>query len=374
MPTTVAPTREQQQIVKVARRLLRRDYPLDRVRELMASADGSTPADWARVTELGWVGLATDEELGGAGYGNAERALLFEELGAALFPAPLLATGVLAVDVLGALSSTPPRDALLATLLDGSSRATLVAMGDLLSGSSPVGDRRAVVAADGFTLSGDGGLVLDGAGADTLIVVAEVTGQDGPGLFAVDGGGPGVTREAITLIDETRRVARVSFSAAPAERVDAGDEALDALRTTLDRARVALAAELVGAAQHCLDATVDYLQQRRQFGVPIGSFQALKHRCADMAMAVEEARQAVYLAADAIDEDDPAAATASAAGKLAAGEAFLHVAGETIQLHGGIGFTWDHEAHLYYKRAWVGSQLLGDGPALRDEIAEGLGL
>ena len=179
----------------------------------------------------------------------------------------------------------------------------------------------------------------------------------------------------MSLIDETRKVARIELNAAPGERIDDGHTTAIALRTVLDRALVALAAEMVGGAQRCLDMTVEYAKVRKQFGVPIGSFQAIKHRCADMSIAIDAARQVVLMAADTIDSDaGDDTASAAAAAKLAATEAFLQVSAEAIQLHGGIGFTADHDAQLFYKRAWVSASLLGDQAAMRRRLVTELDL
>ena len=375
MPTTVALSREQQQIVKTARKMLARECPMHRVRTLMASRDGFEPADHELVSEAGWLGIASGDEHGGAGYGVVERCLLFEEMGASLLPAPVLSSGVLAVDALSIVAVDGPlRQELLADAIAGRRRATLVAGGDLLAGDDPAGSVWVQVDDDRHALSGDGGLTIDGGSADVLLVAARLPYGE-LGLFVVDPLGPGVQRTPVSLIDETRKVARIELNAAPGERIDDGHTTAIALRTVLDRALVALAAEMVGGAQRCLDMTVEYAKVRKQFGVPIGSFQAIKHRCADMSIAIDAARQVVLMAADTIDSDaGDDTASAAAAAKLAATEAFLQVSAEAIQLHGGIGFTADHDAQLFYKRAWVSASLLGDQAAMRRRLVTELDL
>jgi alkylation response protein AidB-like acyl-CoA dehydrogenase len=223
-------------------------------------------------------------------------------------------------------------------------------------------------------LTGPGGLAADAHGADLLVVAAAVDGATG--LFAVDGDAAGVSCAAVQLMDETRRFARVSLHGAPARRLDAdGGDAGPALAHALLRATVALAAEMVGASQRCLDMCVQYAKERRQFGVPIGSFQVVKHRCAILAVEVDAAREGVLLAAEVLTAGDPADAERVAGlAKSAAGDTFRRAVVDAVQLHGGIGYTDEHDAHLFFKRARVDGLVLGSADDHRHRMAEHLGV
>jgi alkylation response protein AidB-like acyl-CoA dehydrogenase len=365
MSTTVILTPDQDEIRSVARRFLEDHYSSEQLRARLAQEPGASR--WSEIVELGWAGIALEEERGGAGYGFVERCLLLEEMGRVLLPEPFLSSAVLAADALAA-AGTDAADELLAAIVAGSARATLVAAGDLLGGA----DAAAGIAARGegeeASLSGPGGLVIDGLEAGVL-VVAGAAPDGGTGLFSVEGDGPGVARTPVALVDATRRVAEVSFDNAPARRLDAGG-AGELLARVLDRGAISLSAEMVGGAQRCLDLTLQYMQERKQFGVFIGTFQALKHRLADAYVEVESARELVYLAADVVQGGDAASVPlAAAAAKAAASDCYVKVAGEAIQLHGGIGFTAEHDVHLFYKRALVSAQALGTAPGHRERLA-----
>jgi alkylation response protein AidB-like acyl-CoA dehydrogenase len=248
-----------------------------------------------------------------------------------------------------------------------------VAAGDLLSGPTPAGDVVAMTTNGSYALSGTGGLTLDPQTAGVLIVAA--TTDDGTvGLFSVHPSVDGVCCRDVRLTDQTRRVGMVDFTGARAERLDPGSGTVKAVSDTLQRGAVSLAAEMIGGAQKCLDMTLAYVKERYQFGSPIGRFQAIKHRCADLALSVDTAREAVHLAAEVMDRRQDSASTVVAAAKMKATEAYLQATSETIQLHGGIGFTWEHDAHLYYKRALVSAQMLGTAPDHRSRLADELGI
>jgi acyl-CoA dehydrogenase len=219
----------------------------------------------------------------------------------------------------------------------------------------------------GWRLSGEQAHVLDGAAADTVLVLAGT--PTGPGLFAVDGAAAGLTREPQSVLDLTRRQARLRYDGVPARPVGEAGQAGAAVAGARDVAAVVLAAEAVGGAQRLLDMSVEYAKTRLQFGRAIGSFQAVKHRCADMLVDVSHARSAAYHAAWAHDAgtDDPRVAADLAT--VVTAEAYLHVAKSTVQVHGGIGFTWEHPTHLYYKRAVGDAALLGGRAAAADRLA-----
>jgi alkylation response protein AidB-like acyl-CoA dehydrogenase len=223
---------------------------------------------------------------------------------------------------------------------------------------------------EAFKLSGQKCYVLDGHVADEVLVAARV--DDALGLFRVAGNAPGLTRETLPPLDPTRKLAALRFANTPATRISSGDVS-EALDRALIRAIVALTAEQLGGAQRILEMATDYAKTRIQFGRPIGSFQAIKHQCADILVEVEFARSAVYNAAFADEEDPHASATAARMAKSYCSEAYLHAASQNIQIHGGMGFTWEHSAHLYYKRAKSSEILFGSPSSHREKMASALG-
>jgi alkylation response protein AidB-like acyl-CoA dehydrogenase len=322
------------------------------VRHAMAGEPGWDATVWRRLSgELGLPGLMLPEHLGGAGLTLVELATVFEETGAALLCAPFFATAALAVPLLQALGD----DALsehASAIAAGTRTATVVRPGD----DAPLCVERT---SGGWHLRGTRRYVVDGATADLLLVPA--TAPDGPGVFAVVRPAAGLEVERLVSLDQTRRLAHLHFDGTPAVRLGPPD-ASAALAAARPVWASLLAAEQVGGAQRCLDMTVEYARTRIQFSRPIGSFQAVKQRLAEMLIQVESARSAASAAAQAAaagDADFPAVAAMAA---LTATEAFAWVSAQTIQLHGGIGFTWEHDAHLYFKRARSAQYLL-DPPA-----------
>jgi alkylation response protein AidB-like acyl-CoA dehydrogenase len=320
------------------------------VRDFCRRADGADWPAWKRLTgELGLTGLAIDERYGGMGAGIAEVAVAAEELGRVLLPVPYLSTA-LAGAVLNeaVLNERAPEAAagLLGDLASGALTAAFVFTGD--------------ITVAGGRLSGTVGNVLDGGEAGLLLVRAE--GK----LYAVRAADATVTPAG--TLDQTRSQATVTFRDSPALATGADGERAEELM------RVLLAAESVAAAEHCLDVTVAYLKTRKQFGRPIGTFQALKHRCADLAVEVSSARATARaaVAAAALDQGDLGVLAPLA--KRYCVDVFWHVAAETIQLHGGIGFTWEHQAHRYLKRAKTSQLLLGTPGQLRRLVAHRAGL
>lgn len=362
-------TPDQEEIRQVARQFLSQQAGTGWLREWI-DGDGAGGSElWRQIAELGWLGITVSEELGGAGYGSVERAILLEEMGRVLLPLPFFSS-TLAADLLSA-TGTEPASELLAELASGSRRATVAAYGDLLSQSDPSAGLAAERDGAGWRLQGEARAVLDAIGADVLLAVADAA--NGTGVFVVE-----ATAELrmghVALVDATRPAAAVSFSGTPAMRLDSGREISTVLEEFLSQASVSLAAETIGAADRCLEMTLAYVKDREQFGVAIGSFQALKHRLADLYVMVDAARQLVYASARAATTRDRASRrTIAAAAKLTANRALLRATEETIQMHGGIGFTWEHDAHLYYKRALVATQILGSTVDQLDRVAVGLG-
>jgi alkylation response protein AidB-like acyl-CoA dehydrogenase len=372
MSTTL--THEQQEIRAVARQFLQDVSSSEALRAAVREPAGFDAAVWQQIVELGWPAMCLDEEVGGLGFGQVERVLLMEEMGRALLPSPFLSSAVLASDAIALAATGDVQEQALSRLAEGEIRAAFVAAGDLHAQRQPAGDVTAVRGDDGeWLLSGPGGLAADAGGADLLVVAAAVDGATG--LFVVEGPARGVTSTATRLMDETRRFARVAFDAAPARRIDDGGDAGPALSRALARGTVALAGEMVGAARRCLDMCVDYAKERRQFGVPIGSFQVVKHRCATLAVEVDAAREAVLLAAEVLTDGDPADGPLVASlAKSAAGDTFQKAVYDAIQIHGGIGFTDEHDAHLFFKRARTDGLTLGSADEHRHRIAEQLGV
>lgn len=353
-------TEEQRELRDALRRFFADRSPAAEVRRLMETAEGHDPKVWAQMAEqLGLQGLAIAEEHGGAGFGVRELAVVFEEMGRAVVCAPFLAT----ITAAAALEAGEGGHDLLPGIADGSVIATLAVAED--GGSWDPADVEARFE-DGL-LRGAKNFVLDGHIADLVLVAAR--SEDGVGVYAVEDVSRLVRTPAVTL-DQTRKLARIEFDGVPARKV--GGE--DAIRRALDVAAVALAAEQLGGAQKTLDMTVEYAKVRYQFGRPIGSFQAIKHRCADMFVLVESARSAVLNAAAAADESPRELPAAAALAKAYCSDAYFHTAGEAIQLHGGIGFTWEHDAHLYFKRAQGSRQLFGAPDRHRERLAGLAGL
>jgi len=324
------------------------------VRRVMESGSGYDADLWARLGgELGVLGLAVPEDRGGAGGTLVDQAVVAEEFGVALLPGPVLGTVGLAIPALVALGPGGEVDELLAALVAGTRTGALVV---------PEPGVAPEVTAAGDALTGRLPRVVDG-GADVLLVAA--TGPDGFGLYATEGG----DRTPLSTLDRTRRQAAVVFDATPARLLAAGEAAERAVAHALRVGGALLAAEQVGGAQRMLDTTVAYANTRLQFGRKIGSFQAVKHRCADMLVLVEHARSTAYHAAWALQDgsDDPDLAVSVA--QAVCSENYQRVVQDAVQMLGGIGFTWEHPAHLYLKRAVTDAALLGGPAAHRDRIA-----
>ena len=356
---------EQDELRSGLRRFCERHSDEATVRALMETG-AFDRALWKRLgSELGALGLAVPEELGGAGAGLVDQAVAAEELGAALFCGPLLGTVGLAIPALLAAPAGPVRDELLPALAEGTRTAAFV--GALFAPYDPSATRVASSAAgERTTVSGTVEQVPDAGAADVLLVAA--SGPDGPVLVAAEAADARITARG--TLDPTRPPARERLDGAEGRVVACGADAARAIRHAYAVAGVLLAAEQVGVARRLLDLTVTYAGERLQFGRPIGSFQAVKHRCADMLVALEHARSTAYHAAWAVQDpslDDPELAVAIA--QATCSPACYRIAADAIQVHGGIGFTWEHPAHLYYKRAVADAALLGGAEAYREVVA-----
>jgi alkylation response protein AidB-like acyl-CoA dehydrogenase len=364
---------EQQQLRESVRRFLAERAPLPRVRELMETTDAMDADVWRQAgAQLGLQAIAIPEEYGGAGFSFAEQAIVLEELGGALYGGPYLASAVLAATALLTSEDEGARRDLLPGIASGETIATLAFTED--DGSWDPSSIRLAAAKNGqgWRLDGHKSFVLDGHGADLILAVASA--DIGLSLFAVDGAAAGLSRRALPTLDQTRRLARLEFREVPARLIGSPGTARAVLDHTLDVAAIALAAEQLGGAQRALDMAVAYAKVRHQFGRPIGSFQAIKHRCADLLLEVESLRSAVGYAATAVAAGSTEVPALASLLKAYASEVYSHVAGENIQIHGGIGFTWEHDAHLYLKRAKSSELFLGDGSYHRERLATRIGL
>jgi len=324
----------------------------------MATDRGYDPAVWQELCgDAGLAGVHVPEVHGGAGGGAVELGIVAEEMGRPLFCGPWLASAVMAGTALLEAANESDREELLPGVADGSTIATLV-LDDL---DDPAGVGGSITAAANGTLTGAASMAVDAHVADLLLVVASGTG--GLGLHAVEGGASGLAIEPLQVVDPTRKLSRVAFTGVPGRHI--GEVTGDILNRIWDRICSALAHEMMGGAQHLFETTVSYTKERFQFGRPIGSFQALKHRCADLLLEIEIARALTHHSARCLDsgEGEPCAASMA---KAAAADAYMSAARAGIQLRGGIGFTWENDTHLWFKRS-KGSEVLFGTPAIHRE-------
>ncbi|WP_040841670.1 acyl-CoA dehydrogenase family protein [Nocardia brevicatena] len=331
------------------------------------------PARWSRAcSELGLAGVAEPEALGGAGIGGAGLAIVLEEAGRVLSPLPILGSVVLGQGLLARAGDAEARAAMLPALLDGSRTAT-VALGALRDDGTVPEDLEAVADVEGrWTITGSTSFVLDGATADWVFLRAGT--PDGPRLFVIDTEDRGVATTVQNSMDLTRSFARLDLAAAVARPLGAAgtaDAVLTELRTALT---VAVACEQLGGAEQALRMAVEYAKVRVQFGREIGSFQAVKHRCADLAILLDDARSALAHAIWALHEEPDRLRMAAPMAAVVCSRAFLDCARENIQLHGGIGFTWEHPAHLYFRRATSDAALFGDVNRHREDVLTAMGI
>jgi acyl-CoA dehydrogenase len=337
---------EQEQLRDSLRRFLVDHAPIEYVRALYGDDRGVTDEVWRGLVDLGVVGLLVPEADGGSGMGMVDMAVVLEELGRAVHPGPFVATAVGAATLVSALDGWASHP-----LLPGVARGDRIATVALLEpgrrGEWQAPTTTAAASVAGWRITGTKGHVAAAGAADVLLVTATTTGG-GLGVFAVAAGD--ATIVSVPTVDGTRPEATVTFDDAPAERVGDGS-AVDAVTATVDVLGIAAVVDGVGAAERALELSVDYARERRQFGAPIGSFQAVQHLCADMLRAVELARAAGYYACWAADAAEPAERHRAATMALAfAADELAAVGAATIQVHGGVGFTWEHDAHLFYKR------------------------
>jgi alkylation response protein AidB-like acyl-CoA dehydrogenase len=364
---------EQEELRTIVRQFLEAKSPESAVREQMETEQGYDPDVWSQMADqLGLQSLIVPEEFGGQGFSYIELIVVLEEMGRALLCAPYFSTVVLAANTILQSGDDAAKSGLLPGIASGETIATLAFTEPNGRWDESGIEATATAAGDGWKLDGTKMYVIDGHTADVIIVAAR-TGL-GVSLFHVAGDAPGLTRTALSTMDQTRKQAKLELADVPATLVGEDGKGWDVLSTVLDLAAVALAAEQVGGAQKCLDMSVEYAKVRVQFGRPIGSFQAIKHKCADMLLEVESAKSAAYYAGwCAAEMNDELPAVASLA-KAYCSDAYFHAAAENIQIHGGIGFTWEHPAHLYFKRAKSSELLFGDPTYHRELLAQRIGI
>ena len=348
------------------------------VRRLMDGQDAFDAALWKKIAELGWTALGIPEQYGGVGT-FLDLTVVLEEAGRALLPGPFFSTMGLAVPTLIEAGTEAQKKEVLSAIADGSARAT-VALTEASGRWDAEGVRlTAQQSGGGWRLNGTKVFVPDAASADYTIVVTRTRGEgeDGITLFLVKGRPKGMTVTALETLDMTRRWSEVKFEnveLGPDAVMGAADKGWAPLKRALDWATAALCAEMIGGAQKVLETSTEYAKTRHQFGKPIGIYQAVSHKLADMLVLAESGRSATYYAAWAVDADAPDRALASSMAKAYVSDAYRKVAGDGIQVHGGIGFTWEHDMHLYFKRAKASEVTLGDATFHRELVAQSLDL
>jgi alkylation response protein AidB-like acyl-CoA dehydrogenase len=362
-------TEEQEQLRQFVRSFMEDKSSEASVRELMETEAGYDTAVWSQMAgQMGLQSLIIPEEFGGQGFTFVELGVVLEEMGRALLCAPFFSGVLASLAVLHSGDDTAKAN-YLPGIASGETIAALAYTEE--NGKWDESGITATADADG-KITGTKSFVIDGHTADLLIVAAKSAA--GTSLYAVDGNGDGVTRTSLSTMDQTRKQAKIELSGAQGTLIGTDGGGWETLQTVLDLAAVALAAEQVGGAQFVLEMAVQYAKDRVQFGRPIGSFQAIKHKCADMLLEVESAKSAAYYGLwCAAEMNDELASTASLA-KAYCSEAYFHAAAENIQIHGGIGFTWEHPAHLYFKRAKSSELMFGDPAYHREQLAQRIGL
>ena len=368
---------EQELLRATARKFFENECTSEFVRARMAEPAGVTEEFWKKLAEQGWLGLIYPEEFDGTGLGFVDLTVLMEEMGRAVMPGPFFSTVLLGGLTIYEAGSAAQKKEWLSKISAGQAKATLAftepnarwdAAGVTVSARESSGK---------FTLTGTKLFVLDAHVADVIVVAARTREgkrpEDGLSLFLVPQGAKGLDVKLLPTMDQTRKLCEVTFhdvTVGADALLGAKDQAWGPLSRVLDRATVALCAEMCGGAQRVLDMTTDYAKIRVAFGKPIGSYQGVKHRAADMLVEVENAKSLTYYAAWAVDENVPEAPLAASMAKAYVSDAYRRTAGAGIQLHGGIGFTWEHDLHLYFKRAKSSEFTFGDASYHRERVAQ----
>jgi alkylation response protein AidB-like acyl-CoA dehydrogenase len=368
---------EQEQLREVVRKYLAQTSPEAEVRRLMATDAGYDDAVWKDMaSQLGLQGIVIPEQYGGSGFGFLELSVILEEMGRALLCAPYFSTVVLATPALLASGDEDACNAFLPSIASGDLVATFAVPAGFADGSALTATASGSSAGDGHVLDGVAEYVIDGSAADVVLVCA-ATGGGQSSIFAVSSANAfssGVlTRTALQSLDRTRKLSRLEFNDTPAQLVGGFGGGAAVVDAVLRKATVALASELVGICQWGVATSAEYARDRVQFGRPIGSFQAIKHKCVDMLLDLESAKALAYYAAWAVETDAPDLPVVSSVAKAECSEAAVDVTIETLHVHGGIGFTWEHPAHLYLKRAESSALLFGDPRIHRELVCTHLG-
>lgn len=352
---------EQAMLRDQARRFLSEREAVRRGRALLDAGGGFDDELWREMAELGWQGAAIPEEFGGAGLSHLDLCVIAEELGRANAAVPFASSVYLVTEALMRYGSAEQKQSWLPKLATGEVVGAFAAS----EGTGPLVAGRTATRFEGGRLSGEKTPVSDGAEADLLLVLAR--GSNGLQLCLADASAAGLSREALSMTDATRPAARLTFDGVPAEVLETGD-AEAALADLLDRAAVLVAFEQVGGSEACLEMARDYANQRYAFGRLIGSFQAIKHKLADVYVALELARSNAYFGAWALNADAPELPVAAATARVAGCRAFDLASKENIQTHGGMGFTWELDCHLYYRRAKSLGLVLGSARTWKDRL------
>jgi alkylation response protein AidB-like acyl-CoA dehydrogenase len=370
-------SQEQELLRATARKFLENECPSTFVRQRMEEAEGTTPEFWSKLAEQGWLGLVYPEEYGGTGLGFVDLTVLLEEMGRVVMPGPYFSSVLLGGLTILEAGSAGQKKEWLTRISSGEAKATLA-----LTEPSGRWDAAGITVTarqgtDGWLLNGTKLFVPDAHVADVIVIAARTTDgqrpEDGVSLFLVPRGLAGLDVKLLPTMDQTRKLCEVLLAdvRVPAAALLGGqDNGWPALTRVLERATVALCAEMCGGAQKVLDMTTEYAKIRVAFGRPIGSYQGVKHKAADMLVDVENAKSLTYYAAWAVDESVPEAALAASMAKAYTSDAYRKVAGAGIQLHGGIGFTWEHDLHLYFKRAKSSEFTFGDAIHHRERVAQ----
>lgn len=362
---------EQELLRKSAADFLSKECPMTYVRQMMEDERGYADAVWSKMAELGWTGLIYPEEFGGAGLSLVDLVVVLEEMGKASLPGPFLSTVCLGGLAILEAGNDVQKKKYLPGLASGQTKATLAFLEENARWDDKGINLKPRKGAKNYSLSGVKLFVPDAHVADLIVCAARMT--KGVSLFVVERQQPGVTVRQLKTMDQTRKLCEVTF-----DKIQVGPDAIlgtpgsgwDTLKRILDYSKVALSAEMCGGAQKVLDMTVEYAKVREQFGRPIGSFQAIQHKCANMLVQVESAKSATYYAAWAVANNAPEAPLAAAMAKAYCSDAFRQVSAEGIQVHGGIGFTWEHDLHIYFKRAKGSEVTFGDATWNRELVAQ----
>ena len=367
-------TPEQEEFRAGLRRALEARSPTKEVRRLMATEAGWERDGWQKLNrELGLTAVHIPESFGGSGFGYGELGIVLEEMGRGLLCAPFFSTAVLATTAILNAGTEEQKQALLPSIASGDTTATLAFSEDDGRNDGAAVTMTAAPSGAVYRLDGTKSFVLDGHTADLIVVLARQpgsTGEDGLSFFTVTGDAPGLERRRLKTMDETRKLARLQFNSVEARLLGKAGGAAGPFAKTMQQALVCLANEMVGGAERLREDALNYVQMRMQFGRALASFQTMKHKAADMLVDVELAKSAAYYAAAALDDGDADIEAIASLAKACASEAYLQTAIHAVQMHGGIGFTWDNDTHLWFKRAKSSEILFGDANQHRETMMQ----